>query len=78
LIAAFNCGTDALTLGSLMIFASRFSVSSPSSVRSSPILWLWVRFSGKFARILPAREMSLVSTLTPAALVNAWTIGSRE
>jgi hypothetical protein len=78
LIAAFNCGTEALTLGSLMILASGFSVSSPSQVRSSLSFWLAVRFSGKFAMIRPAKEISRVSTSTPAALVKACTIGSRE
>src|SRR3989304_7178257 len=40
--------------------------------------WLSVSFSGKFARILPAREISHVSTSTPVPFVNTRTIGRKE
>src|SRR4030067_1530851 len=42
------------------------------------MLCVSVRFSGKFAMILPAREMSLVSTATPVPFVKTWTIGRKE
>jgi hypothetical protein len=77
-MAAFNCGSEALIFGSFIILASGVFASSPSAVSSSGIRWLSVRFSGKFAIILPEREMSLVSTSMPAAFVNFLTIGSSE
>ena len=64
--------------GSLMTFASGVFTSSPSSARSSLMRCSSVRKSGKVARMRPASEISLVPTLTPAALANRWMIGSSE
>ena len=52
--------------GSLMMFASGFSVSAPSSASASPMRWSGCRYSGKLAMMRPASEMSRVSTATPA------------
>ena len=61
-----------------MTFASGFFTSSPNSNRSSDILWSSTNLSGKFAIILPAREMSLVSITTPASSVKVLIIGNKE
>jgi hypothetical protein len=65
-------------LGSLMMLASGFVASSPSSASSSSIRCAGVSFSGKLAMMRPAREMSFSFMDTPAAPTKAWTIGSRE
>ena len=77
-IAAVSCGIEALMFGSLMMLASGVCVMSPSSDSASPTRCSSASLSGKFARILPAREISRVSTSMPAARVKAWMIGSRE
>ncbi len=64
--------------GSLMMFAAGVLASAPSSARSSACRWSSVNRSGNWAMIRPAREMSRVSTATPAWLVNAWMIGRNE
>jgi hypothetical protein len=76
--ASFSCGTEAEMLGSLMMLASGLSVSAPSSRGGHLALLRRGRRSGKTARMRPAREMSRVSTLMSACLVNAWTIGRNE
>jgi hypothetical protein len=78
LIAALSCGIEAEMLGSLMMFASGVVASSPSSPRASPTRWSPVRWSGNSARIRPPREMSRVSTSTPAEDANACTTGRNE
>ena len=65
-------------LGSLMMFAERLAVSSPSSARASGRCCSAGRTSANCARTRPASEMSRVSTLTPAALVKASTTGRNE
>ena len=65
-------------LGSLMMFASGFSASWPSSASSSPIRCAGVSFSGKLAMMRPVSEMSFSFIVTPAVPTNASTIGSRE
>ena len=65
-------------LGSFMMLASGFNVSSPSSVSSSLIRCAGFSFSGKLAMMRPASEMSFSFTDTPAAPTKASTIGSRE
>ena len=50
--------------GSLMTFAAGVFTSSPSSPSPSGMRWPSCRYSGKTARIRPAREMSRVSTGT--------------
>ena len=77
-MAAFSCGTEAEMFGSLMMLALGVLASSPSSARASPIRWASVRRSGKLAMIRPAREMSRVSTRTPAVEAYAWTTGRNE
>ncbi len=77
-MASRSCGSDALTLGSLMMLASGFVASSPSSASASGTRWASVRWSGKAARIRPASEMSRVSTVTPAVDAKAWMIGRSE
>jgi len=42
---------------------------APSSARKSGIFWLSVRDSGKFAMILPAREISFFSKTIPESFV---------
>ena len=64
--------------GSLMMFAPGVVASSPSSASASPIRWSSARYSGKTARMRPAREMSRVSTGTPAVDAYALTIGRNE
>ena len=77
-IAAFNCGIEAEMFGNLMMLASGVFANSPSSAKASSILCSSVRYSGNTAIILPAKEISLVSTSTPAVSVNAFTIGKNE
>ncbi len=64
--------------GSLMMLASGVFASSPSSARASAIRWLSSRYSGNTAMIRPAREMSRVSTFTPAVDAYAWITGRKE
>ncbi|MNC37459.1 hypothetical protein D3C75_860250 [compost metagenome] len=77
-MAALSCGTEALMFGSLMMLASGVVASLPSSARWSPIFWSSLKYSGKLARMRPAREMSRVSTAMPEEAVKALMIGSRE
>jgi hypothetical protein len=42
-MAAFSCGMDALMFGSLMMLASGFFASSPSSASALPVRWSSVR-----------------------------------
>ena len=65
-------------LGSLMMLASGVFACSPNSINASDCLWLSVRFSGKFAIILPAREISSIVISMPAGSVKVLMIGSRE
>ena len=78
LIAPWSCGMDALMLGSLMMFASAWFASSPSSASASGTRWSLDKCSGKWARIRAAREMSLSSYFMSALVVNACKIGRRE
>ena len=64
--------------GSLMMLAAGVLASAPSSARSSDCRCSAVRRSGNWAMIRPAREMSRVSTATPAWPVNAEMIGRNE
>ncbi len=77
-MAAFNCGTEALMLGNLIMFASGVFAKAPSSANASDTLSSGFRRSGKVARMRPAREMSRVSTLTAAGAAKAWIIGKNE
>src|SRR4051812_14008995 len=65
-------------LGSLMMLASGFIASLPSSASSSLILCSGFSFSGKFAMMRPVSEMSFSFIFTPAVATKASTIGSRE
>ncbi len=65
-------------LGSFMMLASGFNVSSPSSASSSLVRCAGGSLSGTLARMRPASEMSFSVTDTPAAPTKALTIGSRE
>jgi hypothetical protein len=71
LTAALSCGTEAETLGSLMMLASGVLARSPSSARASSTIPNW-------ARIRPESEMSRVSMSTPALPAYACTIGRKE
>jgi len=64
--------------GSLMMFASGFSVSWPRSARSSEPFCSGGSTSANAAMMRPASEMSRVSTATPDECVKALTIGSSE
>ena len=55
-MAAFNWGTEALTFGSLMMFASGLVARSPNSVSASPIFWSSERYSGKLAMMRPGER----------------------
>ena len=77
-MAALSWGSEALTFGSLMMLASGVVASAPSSARASGTRWAAVRRSGKAARMRPAREMSRVSTVTPAVEAKAWMMGRSE
>src|SRR5690554_6121630 len=77
-MAAFICGSDALILGNLMMFASGDFASLPSSNKASLTRWSSERYSGKRAKILPDNEMSRLSTFTFAGAVNALIIGKNE
>jgi hypothetical protein len=76
--AAFSCGIEAETFGSLMMFAWGVLASSPSSASASSMRCPASRYSGKPEMIRPAREMSRVSTRTPAVEAYAWTTGRNE
>ena len=78
MIAAFSCGTEALTLGSLMMLASGWVASVPSSARSSLTFWSSCRKSGNCDRMRAASEISRVSTAMPAVRVKASTMGSSD
>ena len=65
-------------LGSLMMFASGVLASSPSSASASSMRCSGVRRSGKLAMMRPAREMSRVSTSTPAVEAYASMTGRNE
>ena len=65
-------------LGSLMMLASGVLASAPSSVSASPTCCSGLSRSGNWARMRPAREMSRVSTETPAVEAKAWITGSSE
>ena len=77
-MAAFSCGMDALTLGSLMMLASGWTTSLPSSPSVSGTRCASVRLSGKAARMRAASEMSRVSMAIPAGAAKALRMGSRE
>ena len=49
-----------------MMLASGLVANSPNSASASAVFCSSVKYSGKFAKILPAKEMSLDSTLIPA------------
>ena len=61
-----------------MMLALLSNVSAPSSARSSGIRCSSLRYSGKAESMRPARDISLVSTVTPAESVKALIIGSSE
>ena len=61
-----------------MMLASGVLASSPSSASASGCRCSSVSRSGNWAMIRPAREMSRVSTATPATPAYAWMIGSNE
>ena len=77
-MATLSWGSDALTLGSLMMLASGVVARAPSSPRVSGTRCSVVSRSGNWARMRAAREMSRVSTSTPAARANASMTGSNE
>lgn len=61
---------DALTLGSLIIFAFGVLANSPRAVSSSGIFYSSLRYSEKLALILPATDISLFSTSIPNGFAN--------
>ncbi|EWS63942.1 hypothetical protein Y695_02823 [Hydrogenophaga sp. T4] len=64
-------------LGSLMMLASGFSVSLPSSDNVSGTRCASVRHSGNVASTRAATEMSLDSTLIPAGAVKVRMMGKK-
>jgi hypothetical protein len=78
-MAALSCGTDALTLGSLMMFASGVLASLPSSASVSGTRCAGGQALGEGRQDAPAAsEMSRVSMATPAGAAKAWRMGSSE
>jgi hypothetical protein len=68
---------EALTFGSLMMFASGVVASAPSSASASGSARSPSR-SGNCARMRAAREMSRTSTSTPAVAAKVSRMGSSE
>jgi len=67
-MAVLICGIEALMFGSLMILGFRLLPVLPI-LTDRPDCFCWALGSpGKRKRIRPASEMSLNSTITPAAL----------
>ena len=60
------------------MFASGLLANCPSSARESVSRCSWVRYSGKFASILEASDISFVSTAILDPAVNDFTIGKKE
>ena len=77
-MAAFSCGIEALMLGSLMMLAAGVWARAPSSASASGMRWSSGRRSANAAMMRPAREMSRVSTPTPALAAYASMIGRKE
>ena len=64
-MASFNCGIEALILGSLITLASGDFTISPKLLNASSTTCSLLRNSGNTERIRAAREMSLVSIDMP-------------
>ena len=60
------------------MLASGLLANWPSSDSASVTRWSWVKYSGKFASILDASDMSLVSMAILEGVVNDFTIGKKE
>ena len=67
---------EAEIFGNLIMFAWGFFTKSPNSANASGICCSGFRYDGKFAKILPAREMSFVSKSIAQVLANALTEAS--
>mmetsp|Transcript_8137 Transcript_8137/g.19407 ORF Transcript_8137/g.19407 Transcript_8137/m.19407 type:complete len:247 (+) Transcript_8137:1669-2409(+) len=78
LIHSFNCGIEALILGSFTILAFGVFASSPSCTNSSATRCSGFNFSGNWASTRPATEMSARTMSTCEDFVNALTIGNKE
>ncbi len=77
-MAAINCATDALILGSLMMLTSGSSVFLPSSASVLGTRCSGVRKSGNSPRTRAATEMSLSATSIPATDAKLRTMGRKE
>ena len=77
-MAAINCATDALMLGSLMMFASGCKVSLPKSAKVLGTRCSGLRKSENSPKMRLATEISLVSTFTPAGWVKVRMMGKKE
>ena len=60
------------------MFASGWVANSPNWAKASTIFWSSFKNSGKFAKILPAKEISGTTISMFADFVNAFTIGKNE
>ena len=60
------------------MFASGVLAKAPNSAKASFTFWSSVKYSDKFANILAAKEMSLVSISIPDEAVKDFTIGKNE
>ena len=69
---------DGKSIMGLMMLAAGSCVISPSSASASLMRCASVSLSGNCEMMRPEREMSRVSTLTPAWAAKACTMGSRE
>ena len=73
-----SCGTEADKFGSFITLAVLVLTIFPRLAKSSGCCWFSVRYSGKAEIILPAREISFVPILIPAALEKNRITGSSE
>ena len=60
------------------MFASGFFTNSPRVAKASSTFWSSFNLSGNRARILAAKEMSLVSMSILEFFTNAFAIGKKE
>ena len=73
-----SCGIEADMFGSFITLAVLVLTIFPRLAKSSDCCCFFVRYSGKAEIILPARDISIVPTLIPAALEKNRITGSKE
>ena len=78
LMASFNCGIEALTLGNFIILVDDSWVKAPNLANASGTCWSSGRRSPSADKIRAANEISLNSTSIPALEVKLRIMGSSE